>query len=476
MDRGVGVGVDPVSVGGALDWAVRAIGPSSSRAWPGSIVGATLASVFLACGGARTDAPSGSPPGTAGAGSGASAASSASARDAAAGPSAGGVNGELVTVEGQRVLRVWGTPAEMGRAHGALLRAEILEIVDGYALDVIPPATLDAAGALFGAAARVSPRLLEEAEGVIAGMQAAGGAKVPRLGRELRAADLLVLNAMTDLLTIGCSSVSAWGSATEGAPELAGAPMLVRNLDWSEDPELLRNQVIFVFQPDDPARQPVVSVAFAGYIGCLSCMSEAGVAALFNMGYGDGAAGPTEALRGFSPANLLLRDVLEQRDVDGDGKATADDLEAAWRGQRHAGSYILHVIEPRREGEPAPARVLEVEADGVVTREPEASELGGRMLAATNHLRDKTPPSECSRYARVERTAAAAEHRFDRETLWQLGTKLRLSEVVHTVLVEPESRRLVVWLRASGQAAQADAPPIAHAWASLVPASAPRAR
>lgn len=377
-------------------------------------------------------------------------------------------HGELVTLGGQRVLRVWGTPAQMGHAHGALLRESILAIVDGYALDVIPPTTLDAAGVLYTTVARVPPRLREEAEGVVEGMKAAGGAHVPRLGRELRAADLLVLNAMTDLLAIGCSSVSAWGGATEGAAGLAGAPVLVRNLDWSEDRQLLENQVIFVYQPDDPARQPVVSVAFAGYLGCLSCMNEAGVAALFNMGYGDGAASPTQALQGFAPANLLLRDALEQRDVDGDGRATADDVEAVWRTERHAGSYILHVLEPRREGASAPARVLEVEADGVVTRGPDAAELGGRMLAATNHLRDKTAPSECSRYERVERTAAAAGHRVDREALWQLGTRLRLPEVVHAVLVEPEARRLGVWLRAPGQAADAADPPVPHAWDALV--------
>lgn len=444
---------------------MRAIGRSPSRARIGMTV---VALVLLACGGARTDAPAGAPPGAVAGEAGGVSRVAAPPRAPAAEPAAGDVSGELVTIGGQRVLRVWGTPAQMGRAHGALLRAEILEIVDGYALDVIPPAMLDAARALYGTAAEVPTRLLEEAEGVIAGMEAAGGAHVPRLGRELRASDLLVLNAMTDLLAIGCSSVSAWSTATEGAAGLAGAPMLVRNLDWSEDPELLRNQVIFVFQPDDPERQPVVSVAFAGYLGCLSCMSEAGVAALFNMGYGHGAAGPTEALRGFSPANLLLRDVLEQRDVDGDGRATADDVEAAWRSKRHAGSYILHVLEPRREGVVAPARVLEVEADGVVTRHPDASELAGRMLAATNHLRDKTPPSECSRYARIERTAAAAEHRFDRDSLWKLGTRLRLPEVVHSVLVEPESRSLAVWLRAPGQPTEAQDPPIVHAWEALV--------
>jgi hypothetical protein len=422
----------------------------------------------LGCGGARREAPSDAPP------SPAAPRTDAEGRDAASDAAASDVHGELVTVDGQRVLRVWGTPEQMGRAHGALLRAEILEIVGGYALDVIPPATLDAAGVLYTTVATIPPRLKQEAEAVVAGMQAAGGAHVPRLGRELRAADLLVLNAMTDLLAIGCSSVSAWGAATESAPGLAGAPVLVRNLDWSEDPELLANQVIFVFRPEDPARQPVVSVAFAGYLGCLSCMNEAGVAALFNMGYGDGAASPTQALKGFAPANLLLRDALEQRDVDGDGRATADDVEAVWRKEKHAGSYILHVLEPRREGASAPARVLEVEADAVVTRHPDGRELGGRMLAATNHLRDKTAPSECSRYDRVERTATAQEHRFDRDTLWSLGTQLRLPEVVHTVLVEPEARRLSVWLRAPGQRADASTPPVAHAWNALLGTPTPR--
>jgi hypothetical protein len=418
--------------------------------------------LLMGCGRAKPDAPPGAPPGAV------APLVDAPASDTERKPTASGVNGELVTVGGQRVLRVWGTPEQMGRAHGALLRAEILAIVDGYALDVIPPATLDAAGVLYSTVARIPPRLKQEAEGVVAGMQAAGGAHVPRLGRDLRAADLLVLNAMTDLIAIGCSSVSAWGPATEGAPELEGAPVLVRNLDWSEDPELLDNQVIFVFAPNDANRQPVVSVAFAGYIGCLSCMSEAGVAALFNMGYGDGAASPTAALQGFAPANLLLRDALEQRDVDGDGGATADDVEALWRRERHAGSYILHLLEPRRAGAAAPARVLEVEADAVVTRNPEASELAGRMLAATNHLRDKTPPSECSRYERVERTAAARDHHFDRNTLWLLGGRLRLPEVVHTVLIEPETRQLGVWLRGPGQPAEATDPPVVHTWDVLM--------
>lgn len=378
------------------------------------------------------------------------------------------LHGELRTLEGLRVLRVWGTPTQMGHAHGMLLRDEIIEIVDGYALDVIPPATLDAAGVLYTTVAQIPPRLREEAEGVIAGMKAAGGAEIPALGRELRVADLLVLNAMTDLLAIGCSSVSAWGTSTEGAPGLLGAPVMVRNLDWSDDPELLRNQIVFAFEPDDPQRQPVISVAFAGYLGCLSCMNEAGVSALFNMGYGDGAASASEALRGFSPANLLLRDALEQRDVDGDGTSTADDVEAIWKHETHAGSYILHLLEPRRGSDHAPARVLEVEADGMAVRHPEDDELGGRILAATNHLRDKTAPSACSRYATIEATVESRAHRLDHDSLWQLGARLRLDEVVHTLLIEPEARALGVWLRAPGQARSARPAPVRLEWDVLL--------
>ena len=386
------------------------------------------------------------------------------------------IHGELAVVQGQRVLRVWGTPTQMGHAHGFLLRDSILEIVDGYALDVIPPTALATAASLYTTIADISPRLREETEGIIAGMKQAGGARVPGLDRDLQASDLLVLNAMTDLLAIGCSSVSAWGPSTADAPQLAGAPALVRNLDWSEDPQLLGNQVIIVYRPDDPKRQPVVSVAFAGYVGCLSCMNEAGVSALFNMGYGEGAAGLSTALAGFSPSNLLLRDALEQRDIDGDGRSTADDVEALWRRKTHAGSYILHLIEPRRSDVDTPARVLEVEADGVVRRDPDAEgALGPQMLAATNHLRRKTEPSSCSRYRRVERTVTKAEHQFDRDSLWALGSTLRLPQVVHAVLVEPEARALQVWLRKPSETDDATSSPVAHTWSSLVgtPGAAP---
>jgi hypothetical protein len=380
------------------------------------------------------------------------------------------VHGELTTVGGQRVLRVWGTPRQMGFAHGALLRDEVLQIVDGYALHVIPPAMLDSAGVLYDTTADIPPRLREEAEGLVEGMRAHGGAFVPGLDRDLAVRDLLVLNAMTDLLAIGCSSVSAWGEATADDATLAGAPIVVRNLDWSDDAPLLRNQLLIIVQPDDPTRQPVASVAFAGYLGCLSCMNEAGVTALFNMGYGEGAASLAGALAGFSPANLMLRDVMERRDIDGDHRASADDVEAGVRAATHAGSWILHVLEPgATAGAASPARILEVEADGVVRRDPDAT-LGPTALAATNHLRKKATPRPGTRWRQIERTASRQGHHFTPQQLWQLGTSLRLPEVVYTLLAEPDARRLGLWLRRPGDAPDTDAEPVVHDLRALMAA------
>jgi hypothetical protein len=374
------------------------------------------------------------------------------------------IHGALSIIEGQTVLRVWGTPHEMGYAHGALLREAIIDVVEHYALQVVPPATLAATGAVMATVADIAPSLREEAAGIIEGMRATGGADVTALGRALVADDLLALNAMTDLVAIGCSSISTWGPGV--AQDQDGAPMVVRNLDWTDDPDLLEHQIILVTMPSDPTRQPIVSIGFAGYIACLSCVNGAGVTALFNMGYGEHAAPLATAAAGFAPANLLLRDALERRDVDGDGSARADDVQAAVVQARHAGSYIVHLVEPLRESGIAPARVLEVESDGVVVRGPEG-DLGPDRLAATNHLREKAAPHSCGRYARLEQ-ASRSTPRFDREMLWALGRSVRLGEVVHTVLIEPETRALTLWLRRPGEAADTASSGVRHAWSDLV--------
>ena len=189
------------------------------------------------------------------------------------------------------MLRVWGSHHEMGYAHGYLLGKPIIDVVENYAVDHMGRRQYEIILPIFSLSARVSPQLKAEAQGMLSGIKASVGAHVRALRRTLTVDDILMINAYTDLLSIGCSSVSAWGQATRDDPGLRGQVALVRNLDWPPKQALLRNQIIIAYEPSRNGARNLVSVAFAGYMGCLSCMNDAGVVSTFNMGYGTGAAG-----------------------------------------------------------------------------------------------------------------------------------------------------------------------------------------
>ncbi len=382
------------------------------------------------------------------------------------------VQGTLRDIGGQRVLHVWGSSYEMGYAHGYLLRETIIDVIDNYALSDIPQAMFAAAATSLATMGTIDPSLREEARAVIEGMKAAGGAESRGLGRPLNADDLLVFNAVTDLVAIGCSSVSAWGSATTADPTLKGELALVRNLDWVADPALLKSQVIIAYEPSDPQKQDVISVAFAGYLGCLSCMNKAGVSVFFNMGYGKGAATLGQAAAGFAPANLLLREALSARDVNGDGRTNADDVLHKIKASQHAGSYIVHLVEPAREaaasGHP-PARVLEIEATGVDVRSTSTgSKLGAEILAATNHLRAQAAPQTGPRYRRIEASVGARHQMLSLKSLWTIGEAVRIDDaVVHTMIFIPAKLDFSVRMRAPGMSMSNSPPPVSHHWATL---------
>jgi len=388
------------------------------------------------------------------------------------------IHGRVRMVEGQRLVNLWGTPQQRGYAHGHLLRAQILDVVEGYVLEALDPKLFSKLGGIYDASAQIDDSLRQEAAALVAGMQDAGGAEVAKLGRELTAVDILLMNAMTDLVAVGCSSISAWGEATAGDPELAGTLAVVRNLDWAANPALLRSQVAMVHEPDAAGQQAVVSVAFAGYLGCLSCMNRAGVTSLFNMGYGDGVGSRARLAMGFAPANLLLRQAMQARDIDGDGKSTGADIIQTLQSAKHAGSYLVHVLEPPASAAArgvSPAQVVEVEAEGVAVRAPEeGSKLGGQVLAATNHLRVRQAPKPGRRYREIERTLSQAQHNVDRAGLWSLGERVQISEdVVHTLMFVPEKGEVRVKLRAPEQRMASSPEPVVYTWEVLLHAGQP---
>ena len=158
------------------------------------------------------------------------------------------------------VVVVRGTPFEMGRQLGRLMRAEIARLapaaVAGFKQELkVDDATLDLAWATT--AGYTDPRVLQQLVGL-----AEGSGQPVRLLQHVHCLPLL--------MPYSCSSIAAWGKATED-----GHLYQTRNLDWSLRAGAHEFPVIVVYLPSDGI--PHATPSFAGFIGAHCGMNAAGV-------------------------------------------------------------------------------------------------------------------------------------------------------------------------------------------------------
>jgi len=204
---------------------------------------------------------------------------------------------EAESVDGLRVVRLAGAPYELGRQHGEALREDIHEAlrqVLGFFRGYLKVPWVGAVAvnwwldrAWAQALPFVPPDRLEELRGL------ADGAGVP-----LR--ELSRLHAIPDR-TYSCSNFAAWGRATAG-----GRLIHVRNLDWDIEAGVQRFPVVFVVRPS--GKRAFVNVGWAGFIGVLTGVNEAGLS------IGQIGAETAEATFRGEPMAFLMRRVLEEAD------------------------------------------------------------------------------------------------------------------------------------------------------------------
>ncbi len=158
------------------------------------------------------------------------------------------------------VAVVRGTPYEMGRQLGRLMRAEMQQYVpqalEGFKRELkLDDAALDQTWAIT--AGFTDPRVHQQLAGL------AEGSGVPvRLLQHVHCLPLL--------MPYSCSSIAAWGSATED-----GHLYQTRNLDWSLEAGAHEFPVLVVYLPDDGHAH--VTPTFAGFIGAHCGMNDAGI-------------------------------------------------------------------------------------------------------------------------------------------------------------------------------------------------------
>ena len=172
------------------------------------------------------------------------------------------------------LLVVRGTPYEMGRQLGVAMQDEIRAFI---------PATLKGVSQKLGVSiedlqnvwARTAAYADDRVEQEMLGM--ADGSGVPL-------STLQAVHAVPLLMPYSCSSIAAWGDATED-----GHLYQTRNLDWSMEIGAHEFPVVVVYVPDRGI--PHVLPTFAGFIGAHTGMNVKGIA-LAEMGDASGKEAP----------------------------------------------------------------------------------------------------------------------------------------------------------------------------------------
>lgn len=262
------------------------------------------------------------------------------------------------TVGDFTILRLEGTPAEMGRQHAELLREELLEA--GAWLDTSELALLEPLAAMHSldkeALANSYPDVVEECQGLADALA--------DVSWDMNRCMLLAYgDVVVEVLAheFSCSQFVASGVASVG-----GETVHARNLDWMKLDYIIEHPTLIVRKPTDGI--PNVVLGFPGNISPYSGMNAEGIAIASNeatgTAYPDGLG---------HPHTQMARKILTT-------SHSLSDARSLLEGEDHVSAEIL-VISDGNSGEGA---VFEMAADGMATRtlSPDG------LVYVTNHFID----------------------------------------------------------------------------------------
>lgn len=81
--------------------------------------------------------------------------------------------------------------------------------------------------------------------------------------------DIKRINLLPELIKAACTVVGLWGDATENSSTLH-----LRSLDWDKNNPINEFPVALVYQPADKALRPHINVAWVGFVGSLTGVSD----------------------------------------------------------------------------------------------------------------------------------------------------------------------------------------------------------
>ena len=215
-----------------------------------------------------------------------------------------GVKGTVSTLgEGKdavKLLHVWGTPREMGYAHGVLLKDDVADFYEKI-IGAMTAGMGVGVEALDQAWAEMEPFVPERYLEEMAGLAKGAGVDLQTVKRA---------HAIPDLSEMDCTFFAAWGDFTAD-----GHFIQLRALDYATEAHIQDNPAIVVYHP---RRGPAyVNVGWCGFIGMVTgmnaqhvCMSE----------IGDDFDRDKHTLKG-EPMPFVMRDVVSRAKTLDEGVA-----------------------------------------------------------------------------------------------------------------------------------------------------------
>lgn len=229
--------------------------------------------------------------------------------------------GRLEIVDGTKVLYLKGTPEEMGRQHGVLLKKDIRGLVDHILYGVGVGSSFEKGEWVFGgieaAQRRLHPFMDERYYREMDSLADASG---------LRREEVRLANFFPEMFH--CSGFAVFGRAT-----VAGRLYHGRVLDYLRGMGLEQNAVVMVFQPEQG--NAWVNVGYAGFIGSVTAMNEKHIS-IGEMG------GRGEGNWDGKPMAELVREVMEKAN-------TLDEAVAIMRKGPRTCEYY-YVISDAKSG------------------------------------------------------------------------------------------------------------------------------
>ncbi|MBF0100542.1 MAG: hypothetical protein HQK77_06500 [Desulfobacterales bacterium] len=244
------------------------------------------------------------------------------------------------TVEGIKLIKVKGTPYEMGFQHGRLLseevRASITHVLN-LAKYIAPIEVLDEVYDLMEPYIPIQEK--EEMRGL------AHGAGIPlRIVHWFHAIPELAeygpkKRFQHQLIPTSCSNIAAFGKATQN-----GKLYQLRVLDWIRDLGVQQWPIVLIHKPDHGYAS--ANFSYAGLIGCVTGMNEKHMA-FGEMGYGNPVG---ERLDGI-PFIFLFRKLMRESDcietaseIIADARRTCSYVYLIGSAKEH--NAILYVTSP----------------------------------------------------------------------------------------------------------------------------------